>query len=51
MMVMHHESTEITKDKTEAFITWLEQALLTLIDIKTNDGVQKRYKKKSIYEN
>ena len=41
LLVMHHSSMEITKDTTEAFITWLDKAFLIVVNIKTNDAVQK----------
>ena len=34
LVVMHHVLMEIIKDTTEAFITWLNKALLTVINMK-----------------
>ena len=41
LLVMHNSSMEITKDTTEAFITWLDKAFLIVVIIKTNGNVQK----------
>ena len=38
------------KYKTEALLTWLEQALLTVINMKINGAIQKRNQQKSIDE-
>ena len=40
MVAMHHGSTEIMKHTIEALTTWLEQVILTVINMQINDAVQ-----------
>ena len=42
---------EIIKDTTEAFTAWLEQVLLTVINMKTNGAMQQKHKQNYTYEN
>ena len=39
------------KYKTETFITWLNQAFFTVINMKVNGAVHQRHQKKSVYAN
>ena len=51
LVVLHNVSMEIMKDTTESFITLLDQAFLTVINMKINGDLQKIHQQKYIYAN
>ena len=50
-LVMHQVSMVIMNNTTNVFITWLDQAFLTVINMKINSALQQRNYQNYIYSN
>ena len=51
MVTMHRGSMKTMKETTEAFITWLEKAFLTVINTKISGAVHQIHHQKSMDAN
>ena len=48
LVVMHHGSMELMKETTKAFIKWLDQVFLTVINMQINGDVQQRHQQNAM---